>query len=325
MSPPPEPTGQQQSEQLVEVGGRRLRLTSLEKVMYPATGTTKAEVLDYVARAAVPLLRQLAGRPVTRVRWPHGVGDASFFEKNAPAGAPSWLRTADVPLRSGDRAARGDGPGDGVEVVRYPLLDDVAGLAWVANLGALELHTPQWRVVDEGGRGPARTAHPDRLVVDLDPGPGTGLAECAALAHVVAERLVDDGLDPRPVTSGGKGLQLYAAVSGEQDADVVRAYVRRLAEGLARDRPREVVAVMTKAVRRGKVLLDWSQNTWSKTTVTPYSLRGREQPRVAAPRGWDELDDDLVQLSPTDVLVRLDDEGDLLDDVTGPGPRLPER
>ncbi|MEJ5946213.1 non-homologous end-joining DNA ligase [Pseudokineococcus basanitobsidens] len=317
MSPPPGTT-----EQLVDVGGRRLRLTSLEKVMYPATGTTKAEVLDYVVRAAQPLLRQLAGRPVTRVRWPHGVGDDSFFEKNAPAGAPSWLRTADVPLRSGDRTAAG-AAARGAEVVRYPLLDDVAGLAWVTNLGALELHTPQWRVRDGIGDG-ARTTHPDRLVVDLDPGPGTGLAECAALAHVVAERLVDDGLDPRPVTSGSKGLQLYAAVSGEQDAGVVRAYVRRLAEGLARDRPREVVAVMTRAVRRGRVLLDWSQNTWSKTTVTPYSLRGREQPRVAAPRGWDELDDDLAQLSPAQVLARLEDEGDLLDDVTGPGPRLPE-
>ena len=329
------------TEQLVDVGGRRLRLTSLEKVLYPATGTTKAEVIDYVARAAGPLLRQLRDRPVTRVRWPHGVGDESFFEKNAPAGAPSWVRTARVPLRSSDRHRgssdryrgsdrRGEDEGP-PEVVAFPLLDDVAGLVWAANLSAIELHTPQWRVLPDedaegtGGRRTARTAHPDRLVIDLDPGPGTGLAECAALAHVVADRLEADGLDPRPVTSGSKGLQLYAAVSGEQDADVVRDYVRRLAEGLARDRPREVVATMTKARRQGKVLLDWSQNTWSKTTVTPYSLRGREQPRVAAPRTWDELDDDLAQLSPAEVLERLEVDGDLLDDVTGPGPRLPER
>jgi len=320
------------TEQLVDVGGRRLRLTSLEKVLYPATGTTKAEVLDYVARAAEPLLRQLRDRPVTRVRWPHGVGDESFFEKNAPAGAPAWVRTARVPLRSSDRR-RGAGGQDETtaEVVVFPLLDDVAGLVWAANLSAIELHTPQWRVLPEDGSGsgrsrrPVPTAHPDRLVIDLDPGPGTGLAECAALAHVVADRLEGDGLDPRPVTSGSKGLQLYAAVSGEQDADVVRDYVRRLAEGLARDRPREVVATMTKARRQGKVLLDWSQNTWSKTTVTPYSLRGREQPRVAAPRTWDELDDDLAQLSPAQVLQRLEVDGDLLDDITGPGPRLPER
>ncbi|MEJ5866696.1 non-homologous end-joining DNA ligase [Pseudokineococcus sp. 5B2Z-1] len=313
--------------QVVEVGGRRLRLTSLEKVLYPATGTTKAEVLDYVARAAEPLLRQLRDRPVTRVRWPHGVGDASFFEKNAPAGTPSWVRTARVPLRSSERDGRADG-GAPPEVVVSPLLDDVAGIVWAANLSAIELHTPQWRVrrpEAEDDRGPVRTAHPDRLVVDLDPGPGTGLAECAALAHVVAERLEADGLDPRPVTSGSKGLQLYAAVSGEQDADVVRDYVRRLAESLARDRPREVVATMTKARRNGRVLLDWSQNTWSKTTVTPYSLRGREQPRVAAPRTWDEVDEHLEQLSPEQVLARLEADGDLLDDVTGPGPRLPER
>lgn len=328
MSPSPETT-----VQVVDVDGRRLRLTSLEKVLYPATGTTKAEVLDYVTRAAEPLLRQLRDRPVTRVRWPHGVGDESFFEKNAPAGTPGWVRTARVPLRSSDRR-RGAGDEEvPPEVVVFPLLDDVAGLAWATNLSALELHTPQWRVLPDTatddararGRRAARTAAPDRLVVDLDPGPGTGLAECAALAHVVADRLVADGLDPRPVTSGSKGLQLYAAVSGEQDADVVRDYVRRLAEGLARDRPREVVATMTKARRQGKVLLDWSQNTWSKTTVTPYSLRGREQPRVAAPRGWDELDDDLAQLSPAEVLERLEVDGDLLDDVTGPGPRLPER
>lgn len=322
VSPPHETT-----VQVVEVGGRRLRLTSLEKVLYPATGTTKAEVLDYVARAAEPLLRQLRDRPVTRVRWPHGVGDASFFEKNAPAGTPAWVRTARVPLRSSERDGRAD-DGAPPDVVVFPLLDDVAGLVWAANLSAIELHTPQWRVrrpADDDGRGPVRTAHPDRLVVDLDPGPGTGLAECAALAHVVAERLEADGLDPRPVTSGSKGLQLYAAVSGEQDADVVRDYVRRLAESLARDRPREVVATMTKARRTGRVLLDWSQNTWSKTTVTPYSLRGREQPRVAAPRAWDEVDEHLEQLSPAQVLARLDADGDLLDDVTGPGPRLPER
>ncbi|MEJ5912876.1 non-homologous end-joining DNA ligase [Pseudokineococcus sp. 1T1Z-3] len=322
MSPPTTRPGA--TVQVVEVGGRRLRLTSLEKVLYPATGTTKAEVLDYVVRAAEPLLRQLRDRPVTRVRWPHGVAQESFFEKNAPGGAPSWVRTAHVALHGSDGGTAGDAPpAAGTETLTYPLLDDVAGLAWATNLAALELHTPQWRVQGAGRSGaPAPTAHPDRLVVDLDPGPGTGLAECAALAHVVAERLVDDGLDPRPVTSGSKGLQLYAALAGEQDAGEVRDYVRRLAEGLARDRPREVVATMAKAARRGRVFLDWSQNTWSKTTITPYSLRGREQPRVAAPRGWDELDEDLAQLSPAEVLHRLDTEGDLLDDVED-GPRLP--
>jgi len=293
---------------MVDVGGRRMRLTSLDKVLYPATGTTKAEVIDYLVRVSEPLLAQLADRPVTRIRWPHGVGDPQqFFEKNAPPGVPRWLRTARVPA--------GDGS------ITYPLLDDVGSLVWAGNLSALELHTPQWRL---GARGAVKD--PDRLVIDLDPGPGTGLAECAALAVRVAERLSDDGMECFPVTSGGKGLQLYAPVSGAQDADVVRGYARRLAESLARDRPREVTATMTKSVRRGKVLLDWSQNHGAKTTITPYSLRGRELPTVAAPRAWDELDDGLRQLRLDQVLGRFEADGDLLaaaDDA--PRPRLPVR
>lgn len=303
--------------QVVDVGGRRLRLTSLDKVLWPATGTTKAELLAYLAGVAEPLLAQLADRPVTRVRWPHGTGSGDgsaqhFFEKNAPAGAPSWLRTAEV-TGTGRRAlAARDG-----EAVTYPLLDDVAGLVWAANLSALELHTPQWRL---GPRGGVRA--PDRLVVDLDPGPGTGLPECAALAHLVAERLADDGLECVPVTSGSKGLQLYAPVSGEQDGAVVSAYARRLAEGLARDHA-GVTAVMTRAVRTGKVLLDWSQNNPAKTTITPYSPRGRERPTVAAPRRWSEVDEQLQQLTMAEVAARVDADGDLMAAVTGPGPRLP--
>lgn len=303
--------------QVVEVAGRRLRVSSLDKVLYPATGTTKAEVLDYLVRVSEPLLRQLRDRPVTRIRWPHGVGDASFFEKNVPPGVPDWLRTALVPAR-----ASGDG-----EILRFPLLDDVAGLVWAGNLNALELHTPQWRVLPAArGRsgGPDETAGPDRLVVDLDPGPGTGLPECAELACTVAERLADDGLDSVPVTSGSKGLQLYAPVSGEQDAEVVRAYVRRLAERLAKEAPRRVTANMTKALRHGRVLLDWSQNTASKTTVTPYSLRAREVPTVAAPRWWEELDEHLTQLGPAEVLDRLEADGDVMAAFDVPGPRLPE-
>ncbi len=292
----------------VEVEGHRLRLTSLDKVLYPATGTTKAEVADYLARVSGPLLAQLADRPVTRVRWPHGTAtpEQRFFEKNAPRGAPAWLRTVVV---------EGDD-----DQVTYPLLDGVAGLVWAANLSALELHTPQWRV---GADGAPR--HPDRLVVDLDPGPGTGLPECAALAHLVAERLGDDGLSATPVTSGSKGLQLYAPIAGQQGPDVVRAYVHRLADALARERPREVTATMTRAVRTGRVLLDWSQNSGSKTTITPYSLRGRERPAVAAPRRWEELDDSLTQLGPDQVLARLEADGDLMPAPEVTGPRLPER
>ena len=291
--------------QLVDVGGRRMRLTSLDKVLYPSTGTTKAEVIDYLVRVSAPLLAQLADRPVTRIRWPHGVGHPQqFFEKNAPPGVPRWLRTAAVPVSDGH--------------ITFPLLDDVPSLVWAGNLSALELHTPQWRV---GSRGVPR--HPDRLVIDLDPGPGTGLAECSALAVRVAERLGDDGMECFPVTSGGKGLQLYAPVSGRQDADVVREYAHRLADSLARTRPREVTSTMTKALRRGKVLLDWSQNHAAKTTITPYSLRGRELPTVAAPRTWGELGDDLRQLRFDEVLERLERDGDPLAAATdAPRPRL---
>ncbi|MFP5334766.1 MAG: non-homologous end-joining DNA ligase [Actinomycetes bacterium] len=291
--------------QHVEVAGRRLRLTSLSKVMYPSTGTTKAEVIDYLVRVSEPLLAQLRDRPVTRIRWPHGVGDAeTFFEKNVPMGRPSWVRSVKVPVSDG--------------AIEFPLLDDVPSLVWVGNLNALELHTPQWSV---GPRGAVR--HPDRLVVDLDPGEGTGLDECAAVAHLVAERLADDGLECVPVTSGGKGLQLYAPLAAKDDADAVRGYAERLARGLAKDHGRRITATMTKALRRGKVLIDWSQNHAAKTTITPYSLRGRQRPTVAAPRTWDEVTEGLRQLEYGEVLERLASDGDLMAPYAGPGPRLP--
>jgi bifunctional non-homologous end joining protein LigD len=290
---------------VVDVGGRPVRLTSLDKVIYPRTGTTKAEVLDYVARVSAALLPHVRDRPVTRIRWPHGVEGPSFFEKNAPAGRPSWVRTLDVPASDG--------------AITFPFADDVATLVWMANLSALELHVPQWTV---GRRGAVRP--PDRLVIDLDPGPPAGLAECAQVAALVAERLADDGLEPLPVTSGSKGLQLYAAVSGRQDAAVLREYARTLAEGLARDHRALVVSRMTKALRPGKVLLDWSQNTAAKTTIAPYSLRGRERPTVAAPRSWDEMGPDLAQLTAAEVLARLDADGDLLEPLLDTGPRVPE-
>jgi bifunctional non-homologous end joining protein LigD len=194
---------------------------------------------------------------------------------------------------------------------------------WLVNLAALELHVPQWRVGPRGG-----VRQPDRLVVDLDPGEGAGLAECAEVALAVRERLAADGLVCHPVTSGSKGMQLYAAVSGEQDADVLRSYAHRLAQGLERDRPDLVVSRMTKVLRGGKVLLDWSQNNSAKTTVAPYSPRGRERPCAAAPRTWDELDapETLRQLTLEEVGERYARDGDLLADLApgaDPGPRVP--
>jgi bifunctional non-homologous end joining protein LigD len=305
-----------EQEQFVEVEGRTLRLRNLDKVLYPATGTTKGEVLHYLTGVAHVLLPHLRDRPTTRKRWPDGVAGPMFFEKNVPRGAPQWLRRVTLPAPGSTKDR---------EEVTYPLIDDLAGLVWAANLAALELHVPQWRVGPRGG-----IRDPDLLVIDLDPGPPAGLAECAEVALAVRERLTADGLDSIPVTSGGKGMQLYAAVSGRQDASTVREYAHRLAEQLERELPRLVVSRMTKSLRGGKVLLDWSQNHGAKTTICPFSPRGRDRPTVAAPRGWAELDDAgaLRQLEFGEVLERLGQDGDplagLLADESqlGAGPRV---
>lgn len=303
------------SAQWVDVEGRRVRLTNLDRVLYP-TGTTKAEVVAYYTAVAPAILPQLADRPVTRVRWPEGVGGERFFEKNLPNGAPGWVRHLRLPASPGgvetggaetggageDRAERDEGA-----IVDFPFLDDLPALVWAANQSALELHTPQWRVTRDG-----RVRHPDRLVVDLDPGPPAGLDECARVARLVADRLAEDGLTTTyPVTSGSKGMQLYAPLDGSLTAQQVREYARNLAEELAA-RDDGVLASMRRALRPGKVLLDWSQNHPAKTTVTPYSLRGRERPSVAAPRSWDEVGPGMSQLSPDEVVRRLESDGDLL-------------
>jgi bifunctional non-homologous end joining protein LigD len=285
---------------LVDVGGREVRIGHLDRVMYPSTGTTKAEVLDYYTRAAPAILGQLRDRPVTRIRFPEGVAGERFFEKNVPRSAPAWLRHQQL------RAA--PGADDEGKLVDLPFIDDLAGLVWAVNQGALELHTPQWTVGPRGGY-----RNPDRLVIDLDPGPPAGLPECARVARIVAERLAADGLECRPVTSGSKGLQLYATLTGRRTSMQVRTYARDVAYELAGTHPDLIVALMRKDLRGGKVLLDWSQNHPAKTTITPYSMRGRDRPAVAAPRTWAELEDDgLRQLTPDEVIARLADFGDLL-------------
>lgn len=284
--------------QMVDVEGRQVRVSHLEKVMYPSTGTTKAEVMNYLVRVAPALLAQLKDRPVTRIRWPDGVAGEKFFEKNVPRGAPDWLRRQTI------RAAPGSDD-EGAELV-LPFVDDLPGLVWCANQGSLELHTPQWTVGPRGG-----VRHPDRLVIDLDPGAPAGLDECAEVAHLVADRLKDDGLpESVPVTSGSKGMQLYAKLPGTRPVMEVRQYARDLAYAVAAAHPRLVVAVMKKDVRGGKVLIDWSQNHPAKTTITPYSLRGRDVPRVAAPRWWGEVGPGLQQLGPDEVADRLEADGD---------------
>ncbi|MGC3993102.1 MAG: ATP-dependent DNA ligase [Propionicimonas sp.] len=285
--------------QQVVVDGRAVSLTNLDKVLYPATGTTKGEVIAYyaeVGRVLVPHLRQ---RPITRKRWPDGTGAEGdhvnvFFAKNLPKGTPDWVRRYPI--------THSEGTND------YPVADDVATLVWLAQLAALELHVPQWRFAEDGTPLP-----PDRLVLDLDPGEGVDLAGCAEVAGWVREVLDGAGLPAYPVTSGSKGIHLYAHLDGSLDPAGASALAKELAEALQAEHPDRVTAVMRRTERPGKVFIDWSQNNGNKTTITPYSLRGRTRPTVAAPRTWDELaDPDLRHLEFGEVLARLADAGDLL-------------
>lgn len=291
----------------VEVDGRHLKLSNLDKVLYPATGTTKGEVLHYYAQVAPVLLPHLADRAVTRIRWPHGTGEGRFFEKNLPPGAPSWLRSVTV-SSTGSR-----GGGDSIE---YPIVEDLAGLTYLANLASLELHVHQWRF----GRN-NQPRNPDRLVIDLDPGAPAGLHECAQVALLVRDRLAGMGLPSAPVTSGSKGLHLYAALPGRLNADEVRDRAKQVARELTTSHGDLVLWQMTKAMRGGKVFLDWSQNTATKTTISPYSLRGTEAPYVAAPRTWEEVEAGaqdaaaLRQLDLAEVASRVEERGDIFGDL----------
>lgn len=292
----------------ITVGGRSLRFTNGDKVLYPATGTTKRDVLEYVLRASDPLIAHARGRPVTRKRWPDGVGTARkagklFFQKGLERGAPDWIETVAQRHSTGTK--------------RYPLLSEPAALAWMAQMGALELHVPQWRMVD------GKPANPDRLVLDLDPGEGADLDDCARVALWVRELLTDIGLDPVPLTSGSKGIHLYARLDGSVTSPQASELAHQLARSLAEMHPGEVVSEMKKTLRRGKVLIDWSQNSASKTTVAPYSLRGRLRPTVAAPRTWEELSaGGLEQLEYPEVLERLERDGDLIAALDPPPDRL---
>ncbi len=283
------PTGE-----TVTVEGRRLTLTNLDKVLYPASGTTKADVLAYLAAVAPVLLPHVANRPVTRKRWPNGTAGQVFFTKNLDSGTPDWVRRRGIDHASGTNT--------------YPLVNDLATLTWLGQMAALELHVPQWQF----GRTGVQRA-PDRLVLDLDPGPGVGLAECAEVARWAREILTGMGLNPLPVTSGSKGIHLYAALDGRQDAAAVCEVAHELARYLESEHPDLVVSDMKKSLRPGKVFVDWSQNNGNKTTVAPYSLRGRERPWVAAPRTWDELEDPgLAHLDADAVVARVEAIGDPL-------------
>jgi bifunctional non-homologous end joining protein LigD len=290
------------AKQIVEVDGRRIGLTNLDKVLYPEDGFTKGDVLSYYAAVASALVPLAAGRPATRKRWPDGVGTTTdpgqtFFVKNLESHAPDWVRRGSIEHRSG--------------TTTYPVLDDLATLTWLAQQATLEVHVPQWRFTADGEAAP-----PDRLVLDLDPGEGAGLPECVEVAKLLRPVLQGMDLELHPVTSGSKGIHLFAHLGGQWTSDQITEVMHELARSLEADHPDLVVSDMKKELRHGKVLVDWSQNRAAKTTVVPYSLRGTVHVHAAAPRTWEELDDPgLRQLSPHEVVERLERDGDLLADL----------
>lgn len=294
--------------------GPRVKLTNAEKVLYPATGTTKSDIFDYYTRIAEVMIPHIAGRPATRKRWPNGVEQESFFEKQLAASAPDWLPRASVTHRSG--------------TTTYPIIDDPTGLAWIAQQAALEVHVPQWRFVAEWTRSRAEELKPGpatRLVFDLDPGEGVTMAQMSKVARAVRDLIAGIGLRTFPLTSGSKGLHLYAPLDEPVSSKGATVLAKRVAQQLEKTMPKLVTSTMTKSLRAGKIFLDWSQNNGSKTTIAPYSLRGREHPTVAAPRTWDELDDpSLRQLRYDEVLSRVARDGDLLAELDQDAP-VPDR
>ncbi|WP_037914981.1 non-homologous end-joining DNA ligase [Actinacidiphila yeochonensis] len=254
---------------ITEVEGRRITLSHLDRVLWPATGTTKGELLHYYVTAADVLLPHVRGRLASFVRTPDGVDGQRFFQKRPPAGTPDWVRTTER-VRSGG------------ELMSQVDVADLATLVWAGNLSCVEIHTPQWKTADPDSA--------DRLVLDLDPGPGAGIADCARVALELRERLAADGITAWAKTTGSKGLHLLAGLRGATSR-AASGYARRIATELERAEPSRVVARMAKADRRGRVFIDWSQNSASKTTAAPYTVRARPRPTVSAPLAWEEVEE----------------------------------
>jgi bifunctional non-homologous end joining protein LigD len=297
----------------VTVEDRTLTLSNLHKVLYPATGFTKGEVIDYYTRIAPVLLPHIQGRPLTLKRYPDGVDGKSFFEKNAPSHAPDWVRKVRLPTPGSTKDR---------ETIDFVVADELPTIVWAANLAALELHVPMWRV---GPRGKVHS--PDLLVFDLDPGPPASIVECCEVALLLRERLQADGLSAYPKTSGSKGMQLYVPLDGRSPWEDTHGYAKLLAQGLTESRPDLVVWQMKKDLRGGKVLVDWSQNNSAKTTVAVYSLRAREAPTASTPITWEEVEgcrraDDLRFTAP-EVLDRVADLGDLFAGVLDGSGKMP--
>jgi bifunctional non-homologous end joining protein LigD len=284
------------------IGGRELSVTNLEKVLFPSTGFTKGQLIDYYVRIAAAMLPHVRERPLTMKRFPDGVEGKSFFEKHIPSHAPEWVRSVDVPAS------------DGKDDILYAMANDLPTLAWAANLGTIELHVPLWHV----GRRRKLPAAPDHMVFDLDPGEGTSIVECCVVAGYVMDELSEQGVEAYAKTSGSKGMQLYATVGPRTTWGSLRDRTHDIARKLEADHRELVVSNMRKSLRKGRVLIDWSQNHPAKTTVAVYSVRAMPTPTVSTPITPDEVhrcatekDPLLLRFETADVLRRLEKDGDL--------------
>lgn len=291
----------------MRVGEREVSLSNLDKVLYPATGTTKGEVIDYYARIAPTMLAHLAGRCITLKRFPNGVDTKGFFEKRCPKHRPEWVGTH-------------IGPGDRAGDIGYCAFDEPADLVWAANMAALELHVPMALASDLDA--------PQIVVFDFDPGPGTALAECCEVALWVREILDAAGLVGWAKTSGSKGLQLYVPLNSPCTHQHAADFALAVGQVLERQHRDRVTTTMAKAVRPGKIFVDWSQNARHKTTIGVYSLRARPEPTVSTPVGWDEVTacasgDVELRFRFADVLARVADLGDLFAPVLTVEQTLP--
>jgi bifunctional non-homologous end joining protein LigD len=290
----------------VEVEGRTLRLSNLDKVLYSETGTTKAEVIDYYARIAPTMVPHLDDRGVTLRRFPDGVEGGSFFEKRCPKHRPDWLGTV-------------LGPGDRNGNIHYCCLDSAPALVWAANMAALEIHAPMAR---------SDIDTPTMCVFDLDPGDGTTIEQCADVGLDIRHVLDGFGLVGFPKTSGSKGLQVYVPLNTPHTHEHASSFAHSVARLLERAHPHGVISNMKRSLRKGKVLVDWSQNSRHKTTIAVYSLRARPRPTVSAPVTWDEVEaaagGEPLTFETADVLARVDEHGDLFADTLTLTQRLPD-
>jgi len=297
--------------QIVEVEGRRLSLTNLDKVLYPAAGFTKGQVIDYYARIAPVLVPHLSGRPLTLKRYPEGVDKEYFFEKNATKHRPDWVKTAPI-WSEGNRRN-----------VNYILANDLPTLIWVANLASLELHTS----LSLG----ENISSPTMLVFDLDPGAPANILQCCQVGLWLREIFEHFGLQSFPKTSGSKGMQIYVPLNSPTSYDLTKPFAHALARLLEDEHRNLVVSDMKKQLRVGKVFVDWSQNDEHKTTICVYSLRAREHPTVSTPVKWEEVehalkkkDAGLLVFESNQVLERVEKTGDLFAPVLKLKQKLPK-